>query len=722
MGVDGVGPGGPDLHGFSLALTSFVGRADAVAEVAGLLASSRLVTVTGPGGVGKTRLSAEVARRVAARFADGVWLVELAAVTDPARVPPALAAALGVREIPATPAMESLVRVLARQQLLIVLDNCEQVITAVAHLCAGLLPAADDVRILATSREPVGVAGETRYRLPPLALPDPGEEAAASDAVALFADRARQADPHFRLDQASSSLVTRLVQRLDGLPLAIELAAARVESLGVAQLLDRLDERSGLLAGTDRLAAARHQSLAATVDWSYHLLSEREQRVFRQISVFPGPFTLDAAETVAGADAGPVVLRLVDCSLVTPPRADPDGRARYLMLDTLRSDGARRAAEAGEQRGDAAALARYAVGVAEQAAAGMHTSTGEQAAASWLDAEGGTVHTALAWALEHDPSIALRLVIALAPWWQVRGQLAAGAAPLRTAAAFSAPGSEPWCAVQSWLGQACHSAGDFPGAVAACTLVADALAGAEPSPVLVDALASRSASLVNVNRIPEGMTDAHRALTLARTLGYRGGEALALSNLHLAAYYAGDLAQALAWAQQAQQIDPAVMSGWVARRCHNFLTVALLETGDVAAAMGSCATALARPGRRATCPARSARRLRHDGRNRRHGRRRQHASVHGFPRGSEAARRRHRADRPGHAGRRDRPVRRPAGRAVPQRRREGLLPDGGPGRGRGPQAPRGDRRLLRPGAPGRRGAVTPVRPGPGRAGARWAIR
>ena len=454
--------------------------------------------------------------------------------------------------------------------------------------------------------QPGAGRGGRRNAVPAAAagLPDPGEEAAASDAVALFADRARQADPHFRLDQASSSLVTRLVQRLDGLPLAIELAAARVESLGVTQLLDRLDERSGLLAGTDRLAAARHQSLAATVDWSYQLLSEREQRVFRQISVFPGPFTLDAAETVAGADAGPVVLRLVDCSLVTPPRAGPDGRARYLMLDTLRSDGARRAAEAGEQRGDAAALARYAAGVAEQAAAGMHTSTGEQAAASWLDAEGGTVHTALAWALEHDPSIALRLVIALAPWWQVRGQLAAGAAPLRTAAAFSAPGSEPWCAVQSWLGQACHSAGDFPGAVAACTLVADALAGAEPSPVLVDALASRSASLVNVNRIPEGMTDAHRALTLARTLGYRGGEALALSNLHLAAYYAGDLAQSLAWAQQAQQIDPAVMSGWVARRCHTLLTVALLETGTSRRRWGAAPPRWARPGRRATCPAR----------------------------------------------------------------------------------------------------------------------
>ena len=162
------------MHGFPPALTSFVGRAHAVDEVAGLLEEYRLVTVTGPGGVGKTRLAGEVARRVAGRFADGVWLVELAAVTDPARVPSAVAAVLGIRERPGVPVADSLAGVLARQQLLLVLDNCEHVIAAVAGLCGALLPAADDVRILATSREPVGVPGEARYRLPPLGLPAAG--------------------------------------------------------------------------------------------------------------------------------------------------------------------------------------------------------------------------------------------------------------------------------------------------------------------------------------------------------------------------------------------------------------------------------------------------------------------------------------------------------------------------------------------------------------------
>ena len=239
------------MHGFPAALTSFIGRAGAVSEVASLLGQYRLVTVTGPGGAGKTRLAGEVAERVAGRFADGVWLAELAAVRDPALVPAVVAAALGARGLPGASAAEALARVLARQQLLLVLDNCEHVIGAAAALCAGLLPACDDVKILATSREPLRVAGEARYRLTPLALPGPDDPADAAwcEAVALFADRARRADVRFALDGETGPAVARLVTRLDGMPLAIELAAARVEALGVAQLLDRLDDRFGLLVG-----------------------------------------------------------------------------------------------------------------------------------------------------------------------------------------------------------------------------------------------------------------------------------------------------------------------------------------------------------------------------------------------------------------------------------------------------------------------------------------
>src|SRR6266536_571905 len=275
------------LHCFPAMLTSFVGRAGAVRDVAGLLGEYRLVTVTGPGGVGKTRLAGQMAGQVAGRFTDGAWLAELAAVRDPAQVAGAVAAALGIPEQPGVPAAEALARVLAGQQLLLVLDNCEHVIGAAAQLCARLLAACDDVRVL-----------------------------------------------------------------------------------GVAQLLDRIEDRFALLTGGDRLAAGRQRSLAATVAWSYRLLTEPERRVFRAVAVFQGPFTLEGAEAVAGPGAGPVVLRLVDCSLLVPPRAGPDGRSRYAMLETLRAYGAGLLAETGEADGVAAALAGYALRVARRAAAG----------------------------------------------------------------------------------------------------------------------------------------------------------------------------------------------------------------------------------------------------------------------------------------------------------------------------------------------------------------
>ena len=381
------------MHGFPAALASFIGRAGAVRDVAGLVEECRLVTVTGPGGVGKTRLAGAVAGQAAGRFTDGAWLAELAAVRDPAQVAAVVAAALGILEQPGVPAAGTLARVLAGQQLLLVLDNCEHVIGAAARLCAGLLAAADDVRVLATSREPLAVAGEARYRLGPLTLPGPGEgaDAAGCESVALFADRARRADPRFALDGQAGPVVARLVARLDGMPLAIELAAARVEALGVAQLLDRIEDRFALLTGGDRLAAGRQRSLAATVEWSYRLLEEHERRVFRAVSVFPGPFTLEGAEAVAGPGAGAVVLRLVDCSLLTPPRAGPDGRSRYVMLETLRAYAAGLLAEAGEADGAAAALAGYALRVAGQAAAGLQTTAGEAPAACWLDAEDATM-------------------------------------------------------------------------------------------------------------------------------------------------------------------------------------------------------------------------------------------------------------------------------------------------------------------------------------------
>jgi len=264
-------------------------------------------------------------------------------------------------------AADALAHALARRQLLLVLDNCEHVIGAAAELCGRLLLGADDVRVLATSREPLRIAGEVRYRLGPLTLPDPGDLPGDSEAVTLFADRARQVEPGFALDDQTAAMVAQLVTRLDGMPLAIELAAARVDVLGVRQLLDRIDDRFALLADTDRLAAERQRSLAAAVEWSYQLLDDAERRVFRAVSVFPGPFTMDGAEAVAGTGAGQIVLRLVDCSLLLPPRTGPDGRSRYVMLETLRAYGAGLLAGAGEEAAVCAALAAYVAEMAGKA-------------------------------------------------------------------------------------------------------------------------------------------------------------------------------------------------------------------------------------------------------------------------------------------------------------------------------------------------------------------
>ena len=275
--------------------------------------------------------------------------------------------------------------------------------------------------------------------------------AGGSEAVTLFADRARQGDARFALTGETGPAVARLVARLDGMPLAIELAAARVEALGVAQLADRLDDGFGLLAGGDRLAPGRHRSLAAAVEWSYRLLGEDERRVFRPVSVFPGPFTLEAAEAVAGPGAGEVVLRLVGCSLVVPPREGPDGRWRYAMLETLRAYGAGLLAGTGEQDAAEAALARWAAGVAEQAAAGLRTGEGEAAAARRLDAEDATMARVLAWGIDHDADLALRLVIALGWWWFLRGRLAGQYRLLRQVAGRAVPGSDRWCAAKFFL-------------------------------------------------------------------------------------------------------------------------------------------------------------------------------------------------------------------------------------------------------------------------------
>jgi predicted ATPase/DNA-binding CsgD family transcriptional regulator len=588
------------LHGFPAALTSFVGRARVVDQVAAQLGQCRLVTVTGPGGAGKTRLAGQVARQVAGRFADGVWLAELAAVTDPAQVAAVAGTALGIHDLPPVAAADALVQALARRQLLLVLDNCEQVIGAAAELCGRLLLGADDVRVLATSREPLRIAGEVRYRLGPLTLPDLGDQAAAPEceAVTLFADRARQVKPGFALDEKTAATVARLVARLDGMPLAIELAAARVDALGVTQLLDRIDDRFGLLADGDRLAEERQRSLAAAVRWSYELLDEAEQRVFCAVSVFPGPFTLDAAEAVAGAGAGRAVPRLVDRSLLLPPQTGPDGRSRYAMLETLRAYGARLVAEVGAEDELMAALAADAAEMAGEAALGLFTRSREADSLRQLDAEDATVRHALAWAMEHDPAMSVRLTLAQAQWWQLRGRLVSQAPLLVAAAEYADPGSDDWCAARLLLGQVAGLIGDPPAMLDHFTAVRDALEDpgrpATPGgPVLLTmCLSARASALIRLRRVDEALRDGRRALDLACRTGLGGLEAMALACLSVATWKDGDRDGALRLARQAQQIADEY-SGGLDRGLSQIVTGVLIEAGDLATAERVCTAALA---------------------------------------------------------------------------------------------------------------------------------
>ncbi len=376
-------------------------------------------------------------------------------------------------------------------------------------------------------------------------------------------------------------MVARLVARLDGLPLAIEVAAARVEALGVTQLLDRLDDRFALLTEGDRGAADRQRSLAATVEWSYRLLEERERRVFRAVSAFPAGFTLEAAEAVAGAGAASAVLRLVDCSLLSPPQAGPDGRSRYVMLEMLRAYAAGLSAGAGEQDGAATALAGYALQVAEQAAAGLQSGDGELAAARWLDAEDATTRQALDWAMQHDPAVALRLANALGRWWRLRGRQA-GEYPLVCQAAGRAEaGSGGWCAAQVWLGWAALFSADPVAALGHFTAVRDAAADRPPSPALAAALAGRAAVLRIMGRTAEAAGDARRALALARQIGDPAGELLALIDLSLDADYAGRHDEAVRLARQAGRITAGI-PGSLARTSSHVLTSVLAHAGDLA--------------------------------------------------------------------------------------------------------------------------------------------
>jgi predicted ATPase/class 3 adenylate cyclase len=382
--------GNPELpNNLPAQLSAFIGRAREVAEVRALVESARLVTLTGAGGAGKTRLGLQVAAGLLDGSADGVWLVELAAVTESDAVPSAISRALRLAVSPGRPALEALLDALAPQDVLIVVDNCEHLIGGCAKTAEAIVQRCPRVHLLATSREPLGIGGETIYRVPSLSLPGPGDPDPSSpgscDAVALFADRARASGVALSVDEQAGPVVLSVCRRLDGMPLAIELAAARLRSMSLGELHDRLDQRFRLLTGGSRTALERQQTLRATVGWSYSLLTGAERVLLGRLSVFAGSFGLDAAEAVCGSgdldvlEVADLLGSLVDKSLVV---ADPaGGTLRYRLLETIRLFAAERLVEAEDEAAAvAAAHCAHFLSLAETAAA--HLTGPEQG--SWL--------------------------------------------------------------------------------------------------------------------------------------------------------------------------------------------------------------------------------------------------------------------------------------------------------------------------------------------------
>jgi predicted ATPase len=420
------GVGAPDstprkASNLPIQVTSFVGRERDVGEIKDLVDSGRLVTLVGSGGAGKTRTAVAVGEELAGTFADGVRFIELAPIADGSIVAATIARALGARESANRSTSDSILEYLKSKNLLVVIDNCEHVIDEVRALAGAVLHGCPGVRILATSRESLNIAGERVFRIPSLEVPPQDHKlnpkiALRYGAIALFADRARSADGRFTLTAANVPFVAEICRRLDGIPLAIELAAARVRVLSPRQLAEKLDERFRLLTGGDRSALPRHQTMRALIDWSYDLLSEQERATFRRVSIFADGFTLRGACAICGDCDELAVLdllsSLIDKSLL---QADPDKEDRFRLLESTREYAREKLAESGESESCAKSHLRYLKEVFTSAG-DEYEATMSGAAVSGLSVELEDSRSALAWGINHCLDDAVDLFLATRLW------------------------------------------------------------------------------------------------------------------------------------------------------------------------------------------------------------------------------------------------------------------------------------------------------------------
>jgi non-specific serine/threonine protein kinase len=570
-------------HNLPAPLTSLVGRAREMQSVGQTLARTRLVTLTGPGGVGKTRLALELAHRAAGSRADGVWLVDLTAGPGTADVAVETARALGVRE------PGSLRQALGGREVLLVLDNCEHVIDACAELVAGLLGACAGVRVLATSRESLGVDGETVWRLDPLEPPD---------AQRLFAERARQRRPEYLPGQDAEATIARLCARLDHLPLPIELAAARISVMSEAELLADLETRLGTLAGGGRLAPPHHRTVRATVEWSHQLLDPDEQQAFRSLAVFAGPFDAAGAAAVGELDVD-LLARLADKSLVTVVRT-PGGRTRYRLLEAIREFAADRLAATGELE---AARDRHLRHFSALAAPAREEwlATGALRLVNELDDDVENVRAALEWAAASDPCSGLPLLAGARDLFFRFAQ----ADGLRLARLLleRCPGrdrdrAEALIAV----GQLANTLGEF-GAAAAALTEARGLIAELDEPALA-AWVRFFQGLVEIlgGDIEAGREHLQDSRARCHALGIRRGEARSLSVLGSSHVMSGQEPAGRPLLEGALAICLADGDRWGQGHAHTFLGMVDEAAGDAAGATEHYREAVAclRPSRDAT--------------------------------------------------------------------------------------------------------------------------
>jgi predicted ATPase/DNA-binding SARP family transcriptional activator len=569
----GAAPAAEARHNLPAPVTSFVGRERELADLERLLRAHRLVTITGMGGAGKTRVALETARGQAGAWTDGVWLVDLLPLVDPDAVPVAVARALGFTVRPDAAAAAAFAEQLRRAELLLVLDNCEHLADACGELARELLSTCADVHVLATSRVTLGAAGELDYALEPLGVPAeesaPGELAAAAS-VQLFLERGRAARRGLVVDEEGLQTVGHICRELDGLPLAIELAAARAKALSVDEIAALLVDRFRFLRSWRRVADPRQQTLRATLDWSYELLAEPERELLDRLSVFVGGFTLEAVAAVClgGHEAGAVdgVGRLVECSLVVADGAA--GATRYRLLDTIREYAGERLDSSGSADDVRRAYAEHFHGIAEATRPDLPSLSWErqERALAVLDAEQDNIHAALDWALDAGSDLALPFAVSLRWYWNLRGYRRQGVERLERALALRNRGS-PLRRAEAHAAAAllARLAGDFaragPHALEAVAVgreVGPSLAVVTGLNVLVT-LAGRDGDVDRARALSQ------ESVALSREADSPRGEAIARIIFAEAAADGGRLAEAREAGEQALRLarivdDPEVLS------------------------------------------------------------------------------------------------------------------------------------------------------------------